>query len=105
MNDGSLLLEELGRTQTVKDARAAYKAIFEAKRQHAVRMRNARHDKEKQQAELECFLDDLRHITGLPFNSPLFLQIALLTIDKRLARRKQADAFTSSLEDGWPEGF
>jgi hypothetical protein len=101
----SLLAEELGHTQTVKDARAAYERIVEAKRQYAVRMRNARQDRQKYQAEMETFLDDLHHITGLPFDSLLFMQIACMTIDQRLTRRKQADAFTSSLEDGWPEGF
>jgi hypothetical protein len=101
----NLLLEELGHTQTVKDAQAAYNAIFEAKRQLAVRMKHARENRQKQQAEMECFLDDLKQITGLPSNSPLFLQIAAMTIDRRLARRKQADGFHSSLEEGWPEGF
>ena len=61
----SLLLEELGHTQTVKDVQAAYRAVFEATRQLKVRMKHARESREKQQAEVECFLDDLRQITGL----------------------------------------
>src|ERR1700694_3916064 len=90
MND-SLLFEELGRTQTVKDVEAAYKAIFEAKRQFAVRMKHARQDKEKQVAELATFLDDLQQITGLPLESPIFKQIASMTIARRLARRKTTE--------------
>ena len=102
MND-SRLVEELGKTQTVKDVQAAYEAIFEAKRQLAVRMKHARQDREKLNAEIETFLDDLKDITGLPMESPLFTTIARLIIAKRLARRKLAHDTTS--EDWFPKGW
>jgi hypothetical protein len=96
-----MLLEGLGRSQTVKDAQAAYNAIFETKRQNAVRLRNARQKAEQVQAELETFLDDLKTATGLPLNSPLFCEIAALTITARLARRKLASSDQSSLGEDW----
>jgi hypothetical protein len=88
--DEQRLLEELGNTQTVKDAQAAYNQIFEAQRQLAVRMKHARQNQQKLQAEIETFLDDLQQITGLPLNHPLFATIASMTIAKRLARRNLA---------------
>jgi hypothetical protein len=100
MND-SHLLEELGRTQTVKDVQAAYNQIFEAKRQFSARMRHARQNKERQQAEMECFLDDLKEITGLPLNSPLFMQLACMTVSRRLARRNKQAEDESFLGEDW----
>ncbi len=98
----SLLLEELGRTQTVKDVRAAYEQIFEAKRQYAVRMKHARQRNEKYQAELETFLDDLQHITGLPMGSPLLMQIAVMTIKARVSRRNiKTEEFADPFPNGW----
>lgn len=85
--DEQRLLETLGNTQTVKDAQAAYNQIYEAKRQFAVRLKHARADKQKLQAEIETFLDDLQQITGLPLDNRLFCQIASMTIAKRLERR------------------
>jgi hypothetical protein len=102
MND-SRLFEELGRTQTVKDAQAAYKAIFEANRQFVVKMKHARQNNQKVQAEIETFLDDLKDITGLPLDSPLFAQIASMTIARRLARRnlQQSNLAEDSFPNGW----
>jgi hypothetical protein len=96
------IVEELGRTQTVKDVEAVYRAILEGQRQLAVRLRHARQRKEKIQAELETFYDDLRQITGLPLDSPLLQKIASLTLARRLARRylQQAEA-----ENDFPNGW
>lgn len=88
--DEQRLLEELGNTQTVKDVKAAYHQIYEAQRKFAVLMKHARQDQQKLQAEIETFIDDLQQITGLPLDSPLFAQIASLTIAKRLQRRNLA---------------
>jgi hypothetical protein len=101
MND-SLLFEELGRTQTVKDVEAAYKQIFEAKRQFNVRLKHARQNKQKMQAEMETFLDDLQHITGLELDSPLFIKLAVMTIEKRLQRRNlNNEEFADPFPNGW----
>jgi hypothetical protein len=98
----SLMMEELGHTQTVKDVRAAYEQIFEAKRQLAVRMKHAKANKEKLQAEIETFIDDLQHITGLPLDSPLFVKLAVMTIGKRLERRNlNNEQFADPFPNGW----
>jgi hypothetical protein len=97
------LLEELGRTQTVKDAQAAYNQIFDAQRQVAVRLKHARQNKQQIAAEIETFLEDLLHITGLPLDSPLFAKIASLTIARRLARRHLLQ--NASVEDSFPNGW
>jgi hypothetical protein len=98
----NFLLEGLGRSQTVKDAQAAYNAIFEQKRQNAVKLRHIREQREQTEAEVACFLDDLKHITGLPLNSPLFCEIAAMTIDARLRRRKFANQQdTPILTEDW----
>ena len=94
------LLEELGRTQTVKDAQAAYNQIHEATRQFAVRMKHARQNKQKLQAEIETFLDDLKEITGLPLDSPLFAQIASQTISRRL-QRCNLESNPDTFPNGW----
>jgi hypothetical protein len=100
--NNSLLFEELGRTQTVKDVEAAYKQIFEAKRQFNVRLKHARENKQKVQAEMECFLDDLQQITGLELDSPLFIKIACMTIAKRLQRRNlNNEEFADPFPNGW----
>lgn len=94
--ENSRLLAELGRTQTVKDAQVAYHQIHEANRQLAVRLKHARQNKQKLQAEIETFLDELLEITGLPLNSPMFVKIASMTIAARLQRRgleQQPDTF------------
>jgi ribosomal protein L9 len=101
--DKTKLLEELGRTQTVKDAHAAYNQIFEAQRQLAVRMKHSRQNQQKLQAEIETFLDDLKEITGLPLNSPLFATIASLTIARRLQRRNLERNLIA--EDSFPNGW
>jgi hypothetical protein len=101
--DEQRLLEELGNTQTVKDVQAAYNQIYEAKRQSAVQMKHARQDKQKLQAEIATFLDDLKDITGLPLNSQLLVQIASVTIARRLARRKLANS--SIAQDDFPNGW
>jgi hypothetical protein len=102
MSNNSLLLEELGRAQTVKDVQAAYNRIVEAKRQYAVRMKHARLNKQKAQAEMECFLDDLQHITGLELDSPLFIKLAVMTIEKRLQRRNlNNEEFADPFPNGW----
>jgi hypothetical protein len=97
----NFLLEGLGHTQLVKDARKAYEQIFENKRVNAVRLRHAREKAEQTQAEIATFLDDLRTATGLPLNSPLFCQIAAMTIGARLRRRKLATQDQDSLGDDW----
>lgn len=84
--NNTLLAEELGRTQTVQDARRAYELILEAKRQLAVRLKHGRESQQRRQAEIEVFLDDMRHITGLGFGSNLFWRIVGMTIDARLRR-------------------
>lgn len=94
------IVEELGRTQTVKDVEAVYRAILEGQRQLAVRLRHARQRKEKIQAELETFYDDLRQITGLPLESPLLKKIASLTLARRLARR-----YLQQAENDFPNGW
>jgi len=58
------LLEELGRTQTVKDAQAAYNQIFDAQRQVAVRLKHARQNKQQIAAEIETFLVSASRTTG-----------------------------------------
>jgi len=100
--DEQRIVEELGRTRTVKDVEVVYRAILEGQRQLAVRLKHARQRKEKIQAELETFYDDLRQITGLPLDSPLLQKIASLTLARRLARRylQQAEA-----EDNFPNGW
>ena len=47
MGDYSLLAEELGRTQTVKDVRQAYLRIFEAKRQLVVSLKPDRQSRSR----------------------------------------------------------
>jgi hypothetical protein len=101
MNDE--LLKELGRTETVKDAEAAYQQIYNSTRKLEIALRRARLDERRQTAEIELFLDDLRTITGLGADSKLFWKIASLTIARRLARRHLlANEFHSSL-GGWPD--
>lgn len=103
----SLMVEELGRTQTVKDAQRAYELIFEANRKFAVRMKQARENAERKQAEVAVFLDDMRHITGLTFESKLFWRIVGLTLDIRLRRHNIATEDTEWREFCGPlaEGF
>jgi hypothetical protein len=98
------LLEELGRTQTVKDAQAAYLQIWEAQRRLAVKWKHHRQNQQRLNAEVETFLDDLCDITGLKPNSPLFASIVSLTIAKRLARRGLQNEYESSLTN-FPNGW
>ena len=100
-NDHSLLAEELGRTQTVQDVERAYQQIHEANRQLAVRLKNGRASYQRRQAEVALFLDDVKHITGLDFKSPLFWKIVGLTLDARLRRA----AAQSQVEDSFPNGW
>lgn len=102
--NNSLLFEELGRTQTAKDARRAYELIVEANRQLVVRLKHGRQSYQRRQAEIEVFLDDMRTITGLDFNSKLFWRIVGMTIDARL-RRAAVHSQMSSLEDSFPQGW
>jgi len=103
----SLIVEELGRSQTVKDVERAYQLLFDANRKFAARMRHARENAERKQAEVALFLDDLRTITGLTFESKLFWKLVGLTLDIRL-RRHQIETTEASwremcgaLADGW----
>ena len=81
------LIRRLGRTRTVEDVQAAYNRIFEAERKASIALRRAKSDTAQFRAELASFLDDLRAITGLSFESKQFWKIASLTIARRLARR------------------
>lgn len=102
--DEQRILEELGRTQTAKDARAAYEQIVEADRKLAVKRKHHRQNQEKMDAEVETFIDDLVDITGLPENSPLFRKIMLMIMFKRLARRNLANEIQLS-RDSFPDGW
>ena len=111
-NDKQRILEELGSTQTVKDVQAAYNAICEADRQLAVRLKHARQDKERQEAEMETFVDDLQQITGLdPLKSRLFWKLFTLTVKARMRRRLMQHQETEEMEfnkylnGGFPSGW
>lgn len=101
------VIEELGNTQTVKDVQAAYRSIFESERKLAAKLRNARQDRERMQAEIAVFLDDMRHITGLDFKSKLFWRLVAVTLGLRLRRHQIRTEETSWREFCGPlaEGF
>ena len=93
------LIKQLGRTETVKDVQSAYNAIFKRERLFQIAFQRAKQNEQRIQAELECFLDDLVAITGLPMGSPMFMTIAKLTIALRMARRDMIEDDDDGMKD------
>lgn len=92
------VVAELGRTQTVKDVEAAWQQIVDADHRRAMKMRHARQDKQALRTEVELFLDDVKQITGLGEDSPIFWAIVGKTLGLRLRRHRIKDE-----EDGYRE--
>jgi hypothetical protein len=96
----------LQKNTQLDDVEKAYHLLADASQRAAAKCKRIKDDQARLRVEIELYLEDMKQITGLKYDSPLFWKLASLTLARKLRRiglLRAEQGLRSPLTDGWPD--